>query len=378
MDIEMLKPTQTLIGQVPFWIGDPRRVNAVGAKVLEFTSDFGKPPAPLAAAIVACVPMNVHADGIGETDFMITAKEITAAIEAGLKEPIEAEPELEVPKELITRSQLQELRSLHMPSFLPVGPDVNETEVYDEETGITQRRLSNGIPVNYKMSKSEAKCGVMRLIVGGGRAVEVLETKGAVIVGVRTLSEGGRLGNFSRDQVELFCVNHLINCSPESTEEFICTEFCFTLRNNGMHAAFQLLHMVLEHSVWLDDAFDRARQLYLSYFRSIPKSLERSTAHKLMLAMLNGDERFVEPTPHSLQNLTLESVKDVVMSQFICDSMEVSIVGDFSEGEIESCILDYLGTVKATRGPERARNTGLSYLELQILICNINSIPRGY
>ena len=159
----------------------------------------------------------------------------------------------------------------------------------------------------------------------------------------------------------------------------------------------------MQHSVWLDDAFDRARQLYLSYYRSIPKSLERSTAHKLMLAMLNGDERFVEPTPHSLQNLTLECVQDAVMSQFVCDNMEVqnfisfyfmfsfsfnvcekfvnkvgndhlllmrhvvkfddlnschqvSIVGDFSEDEIESCILDYLGTVEATKGLERAQS----------------------
>lgn len=41
----------------------------------------------------------------------------------------------------------------------------------------------------------------MRLIVGGGRAVENSESKGAVVVGVRTLSEGGRVGTFSREQV---------------------------------------------------------------------------------------------------------------------------------------------------------------------------------
>lgn len=79
----------------------------------------------------------------------------------------------------------------------------------------------------------------------------------------------------------------------------------------------------MQHNVWLDDAFDRARQLYLSHYRSIPKSLERATAHKLMTAMLNGDERFVEPTPQSLQNLTLESVKDAVMNQFVGGNMEV-------------------------------------------------------
>ncbi|KAK8560338.1 hypothetical protein V6N13_082784, partial [Hibiscus sabdariffa] len=282
----------------------------------------------------------------------ITSTEIISAIKSGLIEPIEAEPELEVPKELISPQQLQELRMQQRPSFIPLSPEISVTKLQDKETGITQLRLSNGIPVNYKISKNEARGGVMRLIVSGGRAAESSDSKGAVVVGVRTLSEGGRVGNFSREQVELFCVNHLINCSLESTEEFIAMEFRFTLRDNGMRAAFQLLHMVLEHSVWVEDAFDRARQLYLSYYRSIPKSLERSTAHKLMLAMMNDDERFVEPTPKSLQNLTLNSVKDAVMNQFVGDNMEVSIVGDFSEEEIESCILDYLGTVRASRNSE--------------------------
>ncbi|KAL5778469.1 hypothetical protein ACOSP7_011395 [Xanthoceras sorbifolium] len=328
-------------------------VNSIGAKVLQFISDFGRPSAPVPAAIVACVPKKVHVDGIGETEFKISSSEITDAIKSGMVEPIEAEPELEVPKELITPSELEELKLQQRPSFIPPSPESNVTKVYDKETGITQCRLSNGIPINYKISKNEAQGGVMRLIVGGGRAAESSESRGAVVVGVRTLSEGGRVGNFSREQVELFCVNHLINCSLESTEEFIAMEFRFTLRDNGMRAAFQLLHMVLEHSVWLEDAFDRARQLYLSYYRSIPKSLERSTAHKLMLAMLNGDERFVEPTPKSLQNLTLKSVKDAVMNQFVGNNMEVSIVGDFSEEEIESCILDYLGTVRATTDSKR-------------------------
>lgn len=100
-----------------------------------------------------------------------------------------------------------------------------------------------------KISKTETCGGVMRLIVGGGRAAETPDTRGAVVLGVRTLSEGGRVGNFTREQVELFCVNHLINCSLESTEEFLCMEFRFTTRDNGMRAAFQLLHMVLEVNI---------------------------------------------------------------------------------------------------------------------------------
>ncbi|XP_076960383.1 stromal processing peptidase, chloroplastic-like [Bidens hawaiensis] len=328
-------------------------VNFIGAQVLEYISDYGKESAPVPAAIVACVPKKVHVDGVGEVDFKISPSEITAAIQEGLKEPIEPEAEFEVPKDLITSTQVEDLKLQLQPSFVPALHS-DAIRSHDIETGITQCRLSNGIAINYKISKTEKCGGVMRLIVGGGRAAETPETKGAVVLGVRTLSEGGRVGNFTREQVELFCVNHLINCSLESTEKFLCMEFRFTTRDNGMRAAFQLLHMVLEHSVWLEDAFDRARQLYLSYYRSIPKSLERSTAHKLMTAMLDEDERFVEPTPHSLQNLTLQTVKDAVMSQFVSDNMEVSIVGDFSEEDIEACVMDYLGTVRPTKGADKA------------------------
>lgn len=155
--------------------------------MLEFVSDFGKPTAPLPAAIVACVPKNVHVEGKGETEFTISPSEITAAIEAGLKEPIMAEPEvsflsllltltawlhvnnlqlekifgliyilfisvqLEVPKELISSSQLQDLWLERRPSFIPLSPETNVTKIHDKETGITQCRLSNGIPVNYKV-----------------------------------------------------------------------------------------------------------------------------------------------------------------------------------------------------------------------------------
>jgi len=72
-----------------------------------------------------------------------------------------------------------------------------------------------------------------------------------------------------------------------------------------------------------------------------------------MVAMLDGDERFIEPTPKSLENLTLQSVKDAVMNQFFGNNMEVCIVGDFTEEDIESCILDYLGTAQSTRNRER-------------------------
>ena len=56
-----------------------------------------------------------------------------------------------MPKELITQSELEDLKLQHQPSFAPFGKEQDVVKVFDSETGITQRRLSNGISVNYKV-----------------------------------------------------------------------------------------------------------------------------------------------------------------------------------------------------------------------------------
>ncbi|QHO41257.1 Putative zinc protease pqqL [Arachis hypogaea] len=91
----------------------------------------------------------------------------------------------------------------HCHTRVAVALSFNVTKLHDEKTGNTQRRLANGISVNYEISKTEIQSGVMWLIVGGGRAAESSESRGFVILGVRTLSEGGRVGNFSREQVNI-------------------------------------------------------------------------------------------------------------------------------------------------------------------------------
>ncbi|CAK9190868.1 unnamed protein product [Sphagnum troendelagicum] len=323
-------------------------VNKAGAAMLEYIATYGQPTAPIPAAIVACVPKTIHVEEVGDVSFDITPDAIVNAITVGLDEPLASEPELEVPTELVSPIQLASLHMQWQPRFVAVT-DVadarNLSKYSDEATGVVQRRLSNGIRVNYKITQNEAKGGVLRLVVAGGRAQEKPGASGAVAVGVRTLSEGGAVGRFSREQVELFCVGNLINCVLEADEEFLCMDFRFTLRDGGMRATFQLLHMVLEHNVWLEDALDRAKQLYLSHYHAMPKTLERATAHRLMRAMFNGEERFIEPSPQAIEKLTLPVVREAVMQQLVPSNMEVCVVGDFSEEEVESCLLDYLGTL---------------------------------
>ena len=62
----------------------------------------------------------------------------------------------------------------------------------------------------YQITQNEAKGGVLRLVVAGGRAQEKPGASGAVAVGVRTLSEGGAVGGFSREQVKFGAFSHWV------------------------------------------------------------------------------------------------------------------------------------------------------------------------
>lgn len=58
---------------------------------------------------------------------------------------------------------------------------------------------------------------------------------GVVGVGVRTLNEAGTVSDWSREQVELFCISKLINCVLEPDEEFVFLDFHFAMRTFPMH-----------------------------------------------------------------------------------------------------------------------------------------------
>ncbi|CAI5976993.1 unnamed protein product [Closterium sp. NIES-65] len=373
-------------------------VNAAAAEVLEFVAEYGKAEAPRPAAIVVCVPTRMHVQGgeggrekgeersgsgngamvqssssaaagagagVGATAsdvvFEVTPEAVRDALLAGLREDVQPEDEVEVPRTLISDAELAELQQKIRPRFVPFPPtegnaaDVAPSEwrvrQYNKETGIIQRRLSNGIRVNMKVTDNEAKGGVLRLVFPGGRAKEDPQGAGEVAVGVRTLSEAGRVGDYSREQVELFCLANLVNCMLEADEECVALDLHFATRYGGLKASFQLLHMLLQHPAWDEDALERAKQAYLSFYRSLPKSLERLTASKLMGAMFDGDTRLLDPHPAIVSNLTLDTVRHAVMQQLLSGNIELSIVGDYSEEEMTDHILKYLGTVTALPPP---------------------------
>jgi predicted Zn-dependent peptidase len=287
----------------------------------------------------------------GAVRFEIDENEIRAAIsEKGLE--IEALEDVDVPDSLVSDDAVMALMDELKPRFVPVDASSSDDKAaMDPATGVVRRRLSNGITVNYRKTDNEPMGAMVRVVAAGGRALEERGVvsphgHGAIAVGTRTLSESGTVGDWDRAQVELFCISRLINCVLEANEEFICMDFHFSVGDGGMAAVLQLLHLFLEAPRWEEAAMERSKQMYVSHYRALPKSLERATADKIMGAMLGEDRRFRDPSSDEIAALTLDAMKEDVMAQLHAGNLEISIVGDFDEHELEHAILMYLGTVK--------------------------------
>ena len=120
---------------------------------MEYVARFGQPNAPIPAACVACVPSLYHPPDATEgqlAPFHITPAAILESIREGLGAPIEPEPEVVVPKTLISEEQMRELKAKTSPGF--VGFEDGLERHYDEGSGVVQRKLSNGIKVNIKVA----------------------------------------------------------------------------------------------------------------------------------------------------------------------------------------------------------------------------------
>ncbi|GIL94695.1 hypothetical protein Vretimale_918 [Volvox reticuliferus] len=291
----------------------------------------------------------------GAVKFDPSPAEIAAAL-ADRSLDCTAAEDVELPDSLISHEQLATLVAERQPQYVPVVPGSGEPfPPPDPHSGIVQRRLSNGIAINYRYTDNEPRSGLLRLIANGGRVAERpgVGQFGRVVVGSRTLSESGAVGPWGREQVEVFCVANLVNCALEADEENIVMDFHFSTVDGGMEAMFQMIHMFLEYPRWEEGAMERAKLAFLASVKSVHKSLERATSDRLLDAMLGRTERcFRDPTPEELDALTLDSMKQAVSELLTTGNFEISVVGDFDAAELEALALDYVGTVAPRPAPQ--------------------------
>jgi hypothetical protein len=227
------------------------------------------------------------------------------------------------------------------------------------------------------MSTEKQRVAV-RMYVPGGRIVEEASLPGTVLLGARTMQEGGACKGASREEVEMFCIDHhvmveinagmdAINFDFQSVtskpshemstddSESSSTSEAKTIEGtensnqevSGVEGVFQVMHVILTDFDFEEDAFHRAIQWHHEEFDATVKSLETACQESVTQSITEADPRFLVPNHASLERLTLPVVEAKMRRLLRPENIEVSIAGDLPLEEMEELVLKYLGSVPA-------------------------------
>jgi len=309
---------------------------------------------------VACTPKNGD-----DPNAQVDDDKLCAAIRRACAVDVEPVEDVVVPQTLVTQETLDRAMEEHPPtwesgSFTDGTPDTPADRI---TRPFTLRRLGNGMRVGVAQNAAESQRGHLRLVAPGGRdAEERLGFRpGSLAVGARAMQEGGSFGEFSREQVELFAVDHLIMVEINCNEEALTMDFVFPTTNvgntgygdekqlgiTGTESVMQIVREIILEFNWEEDALGRSKQSYRTAHESLGKSLEGKSTEMIMEAVADGDQRFLSIDVDTVNAVTLEDAENAVMSQLMPSDIELSISGDFVVNDILDMILKYLGTIPA-------------------------------
>ncbi len=276
---------------------------------------------------------------------------------------VEPEEDVPVPHTLVPEEQLKKLVEETSPTW-EAGrfSDGTPNTPADKLTRpFTLRRLSNGIRFGIGRNPYESQRGHLRIIAPGGRDAEKrLGLKsGSMAVGSRTMQEGGAFGPWTREQVELFCVDHLLTVEINCSEESLVLDFVFPTTNvgnvgfgddiqlgiTGTEAVLQIVREIIVGFHWEEDALGRSKQSYRSSHESLQKNLEGKSTEVVMEAMTNHDKRFLSVDVDTVNAVTLEDAKTAIMSQLLPENLEILMAGDFDPEEVLDMVLNYVGSI---------------------------------
>uniref|UniRef100_A0A7S1NQ93 Uncharacterized protein n=1 Tax=Eutreptiella gymnastica TaxID=73025 RepID=A0A7S1NQ93_9EUGL len=337
-------------------------VNGICRELCEHLSGPDPTSGVVPSAIIACAP-GLDRNG---RPFQLSADAVRDVIRRAIATDIEPMVDIPVPETLFTMEELQAAAERYPPEFVEFVPKVPPgwgvpgatLGIWDPNTGVMQRRLQNGIAVNLKSMPSEPQRGTIRFAVAGGRAAESPEHPGAMTLGARTMQECGGFGEFRRESVELFCIDHLLMVEILSHQDMFTIDFAFpttpggaTGQVTGLEAAMQVLHVILRNLEWEEDGFVRAKQALHQSYQSTMKNLDLACQETVVKALTDGCTQYIHPNHEQIDALTLDIVKQEIGKLFAnTANFEVTLSADAPIEVLEALTKTYLGTI-----PERGQ-----------------------
>jgi predicted Zn-dependent peptidase len=315
---------------------------------------------------VACTPK-----GVSENDPAYCDEDgLVQTIYDACQVEIEPEKDVVVPFTLLPEDKLVSAMEANPPVWLG-GQFTDGTPNTAPDTitrPFTLRRLGNGVRVGVSYNSHESQRGHLRLVAPGGRDTEkrLGFKRGSMSIGARTMQEGGAFGPWTREQVELFCVDHLLMVEINCSEESITVDFVFPTTNvgnvgfgddvqlgiTGTESVMQIVREIIVGFRWEEDALGRSKSSFRTTHESLLKNLENVSTERIMESMTNHDERFLSIDVDAVNDISLDDAKNAVMSQMSPSNLEISVSGDFDVTEVLEMIYKYVGTIPADANKE--------------------------
>jgi len=344
------------------------QVNKAAAELCSHVTSFhdGCDPIYGPTAAIACTPKGIDEDSPSFCDEEGLVKTIYEACQLD----VQPEEDVVVPHTLIPESELAEAMEKNKPewkggSFTDGTPDTAPDTL---TRPFTLRRLGNGIRIGVAENRAESQRGHLRLVAPGGRDAEkrLGFKNGAMAIGARTMQEGGAFGPWTREQVELFCVDHLLMVEINCSEEAVTFDFVFPTTNvgnvgfgddvqlgiTGTESVMQIVREIIMGFKWEQDALGRSKQSFRSTHETLQKNLEGLSTEKVTEAMTEGDPRYLSIEVEDVNCITLEEAREAVMSQMLPTNLEISVSGDYDVAEVLEMIYKYLGTIPSDTNQE--------------------------
>ena len=344
-------------------------VNEAAAELCSHVTSFHENEDPVQGPtiVVACMPKGV--DDASDPAYC-DEESLVKTIYDACQIPVEPEEDVVVPHSLIPEEELSVAMETNPPEWKGgrFSDGTPETAPDSLTRPFTLRRLGNGIRVGVASNSAESQRGHLRLVAPGGRDAErrLGFKNGSMAVGSRTMQEGGAFGPWTREQVELFCVDHLIMVEIKCTEEALIFDFVFPTTNvgnvgfgddvvlgmTGTESVMQILREILVGFKWESDALGRSKQSFRSSHESLQKNLEGLSTERVAEAMTSHDDRFLSINVESVDDISLQDAKEAVMSQLSPENLEISIAGDFDVVEVLEMTYKYIGTIPTDTNAE--------------------------
>eukprot|EP01007_Sphenomonas_quadrangularis_P002118 NODE_336_length_1612_cov_75.086372_g252_i0.p1 GENE.NODE_336_length_1612_cov_75.086372_g252_i0~~NODE_336_length_1612_cov_75.086372_g252_i0.p1 ORF type:complete len:530 (-),score=202.07 NODE_336_length_1612_cov_75.086372_g252_i0:22-1590(-) len=214
--------------------------------------------------------------------------------------------------------------------------------VADPKTEIVMRKLSNGMGLSYKLTKFEKGQGIIRVLFRGGRSVSSATVRAGSAI--HTFASSG-VSRYRAAAVDKFMSMHGMEGSAVATAEYFVMQVCFSLSDDGMQRACELINLYLTQPMWEDCAFDRTKSELLLELEALERDSELRSNDELLHLLTGGDVRFTSPTAKEIRSMRKEDCRQLVEEHLHPKNCEVICLGDFPSGEfVESHVLRYLGT----------------------------------